>query len=102
MMNDREALLDEALRHTHRMLELAATREWQAVVELETRRRGLLEQAFATREPLTESLAERVREILDLDKILLEASMRIRDEVGEELGQLHKGRRGTRAYRASA
>ena len=98
MMNDREALLEEALRHTHRMLELAARQEWQAVVELETRRRGLLEQAFATREPLT----ERVREILDLDKVLLEASMRIRDEVGEELGQLHKGRRGTRAYRASA
>ena len=102
MMNDREALLEEALLHTHRMLELAARQEWQAVVELETRRRGLLEQAFATREPLTEPLAERVREILDLDKILLEASMRIRDEVGEELAQLHKGRRGTRAYRASA
>ncbi len=102
MSAEREHLLGEALRQTHRMLELAAQQDWQAVVGLEAERRDLLERAFATREPLTEALADCVRQLLDLDKVLLEASVRIRDEVGDELGRLHKGRRGTRAYRASA
>ena len=101
-MDERARLLDQALSHTHRMLELAVADDWQRVVALEAERRSLLEQAFATREPLTEPLAARVREILELDKVLLEASTRLRDDIGEELAHLHRGRRGTQAYRASA
>lgn len=102
MSGERKRLLDQAVSQTHRMLTLAAEDAWQEVVALEAERRALLEQAFATREPLTESLAARVREILELDKILMEASLRVRDQVGAELGRLNRGRRGTDAYRASA
>jgi len=72
------------------------------VVALEAERRAILEQAFATREPLTESLAAQVREILALDQVLMEASLRLRDQIGSELGELSRGRRGTEAYRATA
>lgn len=102
MSRQREQLFDEAVRQTHRMLALATEDAWQEVVALEAERRALLEQAFATREPLSESLAARVREILELDKVLMEASLRIRDEIGTELGRINRGRRGTEAYRASA
>lgn len=102
MSHPREQLLDEAVRQTHQMLALATEDAWQEVVALEAERRALLEQAFATREPLSEPLAARVREILELDKVLMEASLRIRDEIGTELGQINRGRRGTEAYRASA
>ncbi|RMG32854.1 MAG: flagellar protein FliT [Gammaproteobacteria bacterium] len=102
MSADRQQLLEQALRQTHRMLALASEDAWREVVALEAERRAILEQAFATREPLTESLAAQVREILALDQVLMEASLRLRDQIGSELGELSRGRRGTEAYRATA
>jgi hypothetical protein len=93
-------LFDQALRLTHGMLENAESNDWQTVIALEARRRTMLEQAFATREPLSEELAARVREILDLDKGLLEISTRLRDQLGGELNQLNKANRASQAYRA--
>jgi hypothetical protein len=97
---NRSDLLDQALGLTYGMLENAEANEWQTVIALEARRRQMLEQAFATREPLNEELALRVREILDLDKGLLEVSTRLRDQLGGELNQMNKANRASQAYRA--
>jgi hypothetical protein len=97
---NRSVLLEEAVSLTHGMIEHAEANEWQTVIDLEARRRRMLEQAFATREPLNDELAARVREILDLDKGLLEVSTRLRDELGGELNQLNKANHASQAYRA--
>jgi len=101
MIPNRVQLLDQALELTHRMLENAAADEWQQVIGQEIERRRLLEQAFSTREPLDEFLAARVRRLLELDKHLLEASTRLRDEIGGEIAQLNRGNRASNAYRAN-
>lgn len=98
---DRVKLLDQALDMTHRMLQDGEAGEWQQVIEQEQQRRQLLEQAFSTREPLNEVLAATVRRILELDKVLLEASSRERDEVGGELSRYNRGSRASDAYRAN-
>ena len=101
MDSGRDALLEQALGMTYRMLELAEQDQWQEVIVLEARRRGLLEQAFASMEPLSEAQAEQVRRILALDKGLIEASTRIRDQLGEALEQIHRGSRANHAYQAN-
>jgi len=102
MHEARQQLLDQALAFSQRMCDLAQEGLWAEVIELETLRRELLERAFATRDPVTEDLAQRVRAILDLDKGLMELSLKLRDEVAEELGQFNRSRKASGAYRASA
>ena len=97
----RSKLLDDALSLTHEMVAKAEVHDWQTVIDLEARRRQTLEQAFATRDPLSEDLAAKVHAILDLDKGLLEVSTRSRDELGGELSQVSKGNRANHAYQAN-
>jgi len=99
---NRHQLLDQALDMSHRMVELGDAGDWDEVVELEPQRRAILEQAFATRAPVDEILANRVRQILQLDKGLMEKSLQIRDEVAVELGHASKGRKVVNAYGSSA
>lgn len=101
MTRSREQLLDEAVRLTREMSDSAESDDWQAVIAMEAKRRHKLEQAFATHEPLSEELAAKVRLILDLDKGLLEVSTRVRDELGDEIGQVSKGNRANHAYQAN-
>ncbi len=98
----RQQLLDQALAFSQEMCDLAEQGLWTEVIELEAQRRQVLERAFATRDPVTEDLAQRVRAILDLDKGLMELSLRLRDEVADELGQFNRSRKASTAYRASA
>lgn len=102
MQADRSHMLDEALAMSRRMRDLGEAGEWEKVIELEPQRRELLERVFATRQPVDESLAARVREILELDKGLMECSLRVRDQVASELGQFQRSRKVSGAYRASA
>ncbi len=101
MDGGRDALLEQALDMTCRMLALAEQDQWQEVIGLEARRRGVLEQAFASMEPLNEAQAEQVRRILALDKGLIEASTRVRDQLGEALEQINRGNRANHAYQAN-
>ena len=102
MRDAREQLLDQALTLSRQMLALGEEGQWNDVIELEVQRREVLERAFATRNQVNESLAQRVREILDLDKGLMEMSLKVRDEVAAELGQFNRSRKASSAYRASA
>lgn len=101
MERTRAQLLEQALGLTYRMLEGVDLDDWPAVIELESERRRLLERAFATRDPLVPEQAEVVRRILDLDKGLIEASTRVRDEIGDALEQLGRGSRANQAYQAN-
>jgi len=102
MQQDRYQLLDQALAMSQRMHEFGNEGRWAEVIELEPQRRALLEQAFATRAPVDEVLAVRVREILELDKHLMQRSLQARDQAADELGLFSKTRKASNAYRASA
>jgi hypothetical protein len=101
MSASRHQLLDDALAISERMTELAEAGDWAAVIELEPRRRGLLERAFATHAPIDEVIAGRVRAILALDKVLMQRTISVRDGIGAEISRATKGRKATSAYEAA-
>lgn len=102
MNGDRYQLLEQAVAMTHRMHTCGSEGLWDEVIALEPQRRALLEQAFATRAPVDERLAACVREILDVDRELMQCSLQARDRAAQELGLLNRGRKVSNAYRASA
>jgi len=101
MRPSRHQLLNDALTMSQRMTELGDAGDWDGVVALESQRRQLLEQAFATHAPADEFVTERVRAILDLDKHLMARSVEARDLVAEEIGRTGRGRRAAGAYNAA-
>lgn len=94
----RRELLAEALQVTQDMAALGDAGDWDAVVDIEPRRRILLEQAFADKVPADEQTVGRINEILSLDKELMRLGELARGQIAGELGQMQKGRKGTRAY----
>ncbi len=101
MTLSRHALLDEALELTKRMAALGEDGDWPSVIEIEPKRRELLERAFATRDMADEQIADRVRAILGMDRRLIALSLAARDRIGEELAQTGKARRATSAYQTA-
>ncbi|MCB1802327.1 MAG: flagellar protein FliT [Gammaproteobacteria bacterium] len=98
MAGSRHQLLDDALELSRRMAAFGESGEWDAVISLEPKRRGLLERAFATHAPADDFVADRVRAILALDKQLMAQSIEARARIADELGRTSKGRKATRAY----
>jgi hypothetical protein len=62
----------------------------------------LLEQAFATRAPIDDVIAERVKAILALDKRLMAQTVSARDGLAAEVSRATKGRKATSAYQAAS
>jgi hypothetical protein len=96
----RHQLLDQALRLSRRMGELGAEGQWQQVIELESTRSALLEQAFARRAPADEVTARQIHAILAADKQLMSLGVEARDEAAAELAQMQRGRKCQQAYRS--
>jgi hypothetical protein len=101
-MASRHQLLDDALAMSEQMAALADAGDWPAVIDLEPRRRQLLEQAFATRAPIDDVIAERVKAILALDKRLMALTISARDGLAAEVSRATKGRKATSAYQAAS
>ena len=84
------------------MAVLADAGDWPAVIDLEPRRRRLIEQAFATHAPIDEVITERVKAILALDKRLMAQTIGARDGLAAEISRATKGRKATSAYQAAS
>jgi hypothetical protein len=102
MPSPRHQLLDLAVDMSHRMVRLGRDGDWDAVIELEPRRREHLQEAFATRETVDAQLAHKVRRILELDRELLDLSHAARGALAGELSQTSRGRRVANAYHSVA
>lgn len=94
-------LLNQALQVTREMTTLGDAGEWVAVMEIEPRRRALLEQAFSSQSPADEQTIGCINEILALDKELMRLGEMVRGQLAGELGQMQKGRKGAQAYRSN-
>ena len=99
-MPSSEALLDEALCLTRRMLELAQEDKWEALKELEQKQSALLRGCFKEDNSFEDkqAAAKVVQEILDLHEKIIEAGAHFGEHIREELTQLQKGRDASRAY----
>lgn len=81
------------------MATLAAAGEWRQVIELESQRSVLLNDAFSEARPADEVTARQIRAILASDKQLMGMGVTARDEAAAELAQLQRGRKVNNAYR---
>ena len=102
MTETRHQLLNDALAMSQRMAALGDAGDWDAVIDLEPRRRTLLEAAFATHAPADELIAERVQAILELDRRLMAQSVAARDRVAAEISRAAKGRKASTAYHSAS
>ena len=82
------------------LLELAQAGQWDAVTELESQRRAVLETLFQTAPPadLALQLESAARATLASDARLLELAQAERDQLSEHLKSLGQGRRAVQAY----
>ncbi len=93
-------LLGEALALSHEMLTLSEQGDWVGVIELEPKRREKLNQALSRKAALNESDAGHIRDILALDKTLIQRGIEARAAVAAELGQMQLGKKVSQAYRS--
>ena len=93
-------LLDEALTLSREMLALSEQGDWVRIIELEPRRRERIDRAFSRKSALNETDAGLIRDILKLDKSLIQRTIEARDSVAAELAQMRLGRKVSQAYRA--
>jgi hypothetical protein len=97
----RHQLLDQALQLSQRMNECGTAGDWAQVIELESRRSALLEQAFAESVPADESTARQIHAILSADKHLMSLGVEARNEAAAELASLQRGRKVQQAYHSA-
>jgi hypothetical protein len=95
----RHELLEQALLLSRQMGECGAEGRWQQVIELESARSDLLQQAFARRLPADEPTARQIHALLEADKYLMSLGVEARDAAAAELAQVQRGRKGQQAYR---
>jgi hypothetical protein len=85
---------------THQMKTAAEAGEWTELVELEPKRRALLEDFFS--QPVSPEdvlkIQEDISTILALDKTITEASQVKRDDLSTELAGLNRNRQAQKAY----
>lgn len=96
----RDAVLTHALELSRRMLTSCQNQDWTQLVQLESQRRGLLEQAFAgsAESGSTAALAETIQQLISLDREILACCEEEKASCAQQLQQLAKGKHAADAY----
>jgi hypothetical protein len=99
-VDTRTAALATLLTLSRDMLALARAGAWDELVEMEARRGRLLTDFFST-PPITDAaaaIAAAIREILELDREVMNLGIACRDALAAELRGVGTVRAATRAY----
>ena len=96
--NERE--LEQLVKQSRRMHELAVDGEWEQVVALESERQNQMDKFFSSQVTYDDpKLAARyIQEIIDLDKKIIAMGVDAQKILGNALGDLQRGRQATQAY----
>ena len=91
---------DAFVQTTRDMLALAQQGEWETVTRLQAERQQRLEAYFQTPVPpaLADEVAAGIREMLELDRRVMDLGRQGMDELARKMGGLRIGRRAQRAY----
>lgn len=91
---------DTFVQATREMLAQAQRGEWEAVMGLQAERQQRLEAYFSTPVPaeLAENVAAGIREMLELDRRVMELGRKGMDELARNMNGLRTGRRAQQAY----
>ncbi len=100
MDSTRREQLDEIVRLSKEMLELAEELEWEKIAVLEVRRKQIVMECFqkpAEEQDATE-VAAAIREILSLNQQVTALGKQCQSQLGTEIHSHNRGRVATSAY----
>lgn len=91
---------DAFVQTTREMLALAQQGEWETVTRLQAERQQRLEAYFEipVPPPLADEVAAGIREMLELDRRVMDLGRQGMDELTRKMGDLRVGRRAQQAY----
>jgi hypothetical protein len=104
-----EQQLEAVFALTRAMVAAGEAQEWERLAGLEQQRRPLLSALFSRRGDCDlnpsrsaddrQRLAEGVRQILEMDRRLIEQGETLKRAIGREIERLRQGRQAVQAYR---
>ncbi len=96
----KEAALASALELSQHMLAACRSQDWALLLELESRRRILLEQAFSRSDMSMPpaSIAESIHQLMALDRDILACCEEEKQSCAQQLQQLARGKNAADAY----
>ena len=88
------------LQMSRSMLEDADQEEWDRITDRQEQRQLLIEQFFATPVPATdaERVASGIREMLDIDRMLIDRSKQAMNGLSTDLRKIKQGNKAKQAY----
>jgi len=97
---ERNKRFDDILVLSRKMLDDADKGEWEHIIDMQAQRQQLMNDFFATPVPKTDAeyVANGIREMLDLDKVLIEHSKQAMNGLSSDMKKLHKGSKAQQAY----
>lgn len=100
-MNAKSKQLENAIEYTETMLLDAEVGNWDKVVEMESRRRELLEKVFASPygNDNVAGINDKIRKIIDINKKLEIVAVKARNNTGDDVTSINKGRRAVDLYK---
>lgn len=91
--------VEEIFSLTREMGEQASQKEWEQVAELERQRRDRLESLLKVVAPEeSDEIAEAIRRVLEADRLIMEVGAEEKLHLMEEILQIGKGRKASKAY----
>lgn len=96
----RDKRFDDILKLSRRMLEDAGKGDWDRTAQLQAQRQQLMNDYFVTPVPEAEAgvVASGIREMLDIDRKLIEHSKQAMNGLSSDLKKINKGKHASRAY----
>ena len=82
------------------MLKMANDSNWDELVDIEEQRRNLIHDFFSSPAEIEDvpEITEGTKNILDIDRQIMEMSKNHRDELGTQLSDMKQGSRVSKAY----
>ena len=91
---------DDILKLSRNMLEGAGQGEWEGILKMQVERQKMMDNYFATPVPAAnaESVATGIREMLDIDRILMDRSKQEMSELSSDMKNISNGIKAKQAY----
>lgn len=91
---------DDILSLSRNMLQDAGKGEWEHILDMQMERQQLINDYFATPVPeaKAEAVASGIREMLDIDRVLIERSKQAMSGLSSDMQKINKGIKAHQAY----
>ena len=96
--------LHKAIECSEKMLIDAEAGNWEKVFDIEAQRSALLEKLFSSshKENNIQDMDDKIRKIIAINKKLEAITLKARDNTGDDIASISKGKRAVNVYQQNA